>query len=76
MLVEGTNKRTSMEISDEMEFLGAHIQKDVAREYLGISVDGLSAHIGQEVEILADVFNNPTFPQQEFERIQKGYKNK
>ena len=71
MLVEGTNKRTSMEISDEMEFLGAHIQKDVAREYLVLSVDGLSDHIGQEVEILADVFNNPTFPQQEFERIQK-----
>ncbi|GIS63779.1 MAG: hypothetical protein CM1200mP3_00270 [Chloroflexota bacterium] len=40
MLVEGTNKRTSMEISDEMEFLGAHIQKDVAREYLVLSVDG------------------------------------
>jgi len=71
MLVEGTSKRNSMEISDEIEFLGAQIQKDVAREYLVLSVDGLSSHLEQEVEILADVFNNPTFPRKEFDRIKK-----
>lgn len=69
MLSEGTTSRSSQRISDDMEFLGAHLSAQAAREYAVIATETLTAHWQQALAIMADVVQNPTFPAQEFDRV-------
>ena len=69
MLFEGTKNRTSMKISEDVEFFGSQTTKQTAREYSYISINGLSEHINQNLEILSDILQNPIFPKQDFERM-------
>ena len=69
MLFEGTKNRTSMKISEDVEFFGSQTTNRTTREYSYISINGLSEHINQNLEILSDILQNPIFPKQDFERM-------
>ena len=69
MLAEGTATRTSQQISDEMEFLGSQLRASTSREFATLSAETLTSHWQHALEILADVAQNATFPQQEFDRV-------
>ena len=69
MLQEGTTSRTSSEISEEIEFLGSHMSRESAREYSLLSVSGLSEHFEKTADIIADVSQNPIFPEKEYQRV-------
>ena len=69
MLAEGTPTRTSQQISDEMEFLGSQLRASASREFATISTETLTSHWQNALEILSDVAQNATFPQQEFDRV-------
>ena len=69
MLQEGTKTRSSLEISDRAESLGATlgVGNSLDRSYL--SMNALSARLGESLELYADVLMNPTFPDKELERL-------
>ncbi len=69
MLTEGTATRTSQQISDEMEFLGAQLRAGASREFTTLAAETLTAHWQRALEIMADVAQNATFPEQEFDRV-------
>ena len=69
MLQEGTANRSTLEIAEEMEFLGASLSSEPAREYVTVSTETLTTHWPAALEILADVARNPTFPSKELERV-------
>ena len=69
MLAEGTDSRSSHEISDEMEFLGAQIRAGASREFATISTETLTSHWQHALGVMADVTQNAAFPQQEFDRV-------
>ena len=69
MLTEGTATRTSQQISDEMEFLGAQLRASASREFTAIAAETLTSHWQHALEIMADVVQNATFPAQEFDRV-------
>ena len=69
MLAEGTATRTSRQISDEMEFLGAQLRASASREFATLSAETLTSHWQHALEIMADVVQNPTFPENEFDRV-------
>ena len=71
LLPEGTSKRSSQQISDEMESLGAHLATHPGRESVLLFSETLTSHWEAALEILADVVQNPTFPTEEVERIRK-----
>ena len=71
MLSEGTSSRPSMQIAEEMEFLGSHLASDAAREYVLLSAESLTAQWPAVLAILADVAIDPTFPEEELERVRK-----
>ena len=71
MLVEGTSKRSSREIADEMEFLGARIMTSPNREYVLLSAEVLASHWPAAMELASDVLVDPTFPVEEFDRVRK-----
>ena len=60
-----------MQIADEMEFLGSHLASDASREYVLLSAESLTAQWPDVLSILADVAIDPTFPEEELERVRK-----
>lgn len=69
MLAEGTATRSSRQISDEMEFLGSQLRASASREFATLSTETLTTHWEHALEILADVVQNATFPENEFDRV-------
>jgi len=71
MLPEGTPTMTSQEISEEMEFIGAHLSSSAGYEQVSASTSALTQHRGRVMEILADVVTHANFPEHELERVRK-----
>ncbi len=71
MLPEGTPTMTSQEISEEMEFIGAHLGSSAGYEQVSASTSALTQHRGRAMEILADVVTHASFPEHELERVRK-----
>jgi zinc protease len=71
MLKEGTRTRTSAQLAEAVEFLGADISVGSDQENLYIMVSALSEHLDQAMEILADVALNPAFSEAELRRLKR-----
>ena len=69
MLLEGTVTRSSQQIAEETEFLGAHLDSTAAREHVSLSVETLTANWRKALGLMADVARNATFPARELERV-------
>lgn len=62
---KGTQKRSAKQLNEEIDFLGADL--NTSSVYAGIR--GLSKFKNQLMEILSDVVQHPSFPQEEFDKI-------
>ena len=71
MLEEGTTTRTSLEIEAEFDRLGSHLSAGGSREWSVVALDALKRHLPISLELMADVVLNPTFPEEELERLRK-----
>lgn len=71
LLIEGTKTRSSTQIADEADFIAAHPNVGVDRENVIVSLEALSRHWPRALDLLSDVLLNPTFPDQEVERIRR-----
>ena len=71
MLTEGTQKRKASEISEEIEFIGASIDSSTGSDYTTISLSVLKKDIEKGVEIFSDVLQNPSFPEEEINRMKE-----
>ncbi len=69
MLREGTRSRTSVQISDEIEFLGSHLRTDTSREHLMLASDGLTSTWRDSLAILGDLATSASFPGFELDRV-------
>lgn len=68
LLTKGTANRTSEKIAIESESLGATISAGCSNDYLEVSMIVPSDNFVSAFDIFADVANNPTFPEKEFEK--------
>ncbi len=68
LLTEGTKHRKSVEISEEIEFIGASLGASAERDYTTISLSVLKKDILKGFELFSDILLNPVFPQDEIER--------
>jgi zinc protease len=68
---EGTRRRNAMEIAAHLERLGGYFVTgaDWDEGYLGVGL--LSRHRQAGIDLLAEVLNEPTFPEEEIERLRK-----
>ena len=71
MLMEGTESRTSLEIANAAEFIGARVSSDARREYTLLSSETLTKHWPTALELVADLVKRPTFPEHELERVRR-----
>jgi zinc protease len=71
MLDEGTATRGSLQISDELQRLGATLSTGSNLDQSQVSLNALKANLDGSLAIFADVVQHPSFPRADFERLQK-----
>jgi len=69
MLDEGTRRRSTLQISEELALLGASLGTGVSLDNAAVSLSALSDKLAPSFDIFADVILNATFPQSELERL-------
>lgn len=68
MMFKGTKKRTAFQISDEMDRIGAQVNAFTGKDLTCYYVKSTTGHATEAFEILADLFLDSTFPEDEIER--------
>jgi zinc protease len=68
MLEEGTATRSSQQLSDEIEHLGAAYDSQTSRDVTSLEIDALARNFPDALALLADMAQHPTFPPAEIER--------
>jgi zinc protease len=71
MLDESTKTRTALEISDELQRLGALLTTDSELDSTLVSLSALRANLDPSLALFADVVLNPSFPQGDLDRLKK-----
>jgi zinc protease len=69
MIQEGTKTRSSLEIAERAESLGATIAVGSTLDRSFLNMNALSARLAESLDLYADVLLNPTFPDKELERL-------
>ena len=70
LLREGTTKRSSKDIAEQVDALGATLTANSGLSSMTstVSTSGLVENLDQALDLFADVIRNPTFPQAEVEK--------
>jgi zinc protease len=71
MIDEGTATRSSIQISDELQRLGATLTTGSNLDQSQVSLNALKANLDASLAIYADVVLHPSFPKADFERLQR-----
>ena len=71
MLREGTTTRKSLDIADQISFLGISLSPQASWESSTLSLHTPTAQLDSALALFADVALHPSFPANEFERIKK-----
>ena len=71
MLTEGAGSRSSLEIADAVDFLGAELGASTGVDASAVRLHVPVARLAEALPILADVVLRPTFPKDELERLRK-----
>lgn len=71
MLTEGTTNRTSLEIADQMAFLGINVGANSSWDASTISLHTPTAQLDSALALFSDVVLRPAFPEQDFDRLKK-----
>jgi zinc protease len=71
MLKEGTTERTSAQIAEEIEFLGADLWTSSDEENTYVGVRSLAEHFDVVMAILAEVAGKPAFSQKEIDKLKR-----
>jgi zinc protease len=71
VLIDGTHSRNALEISDELETLGATLRGSSNLDLSFVSLSALTAKLDPSLDLFADVVLHPSFPENEVKREQK-----
>lgn len=68
MVFKGTSTRSSFDISVEIDDIGANMNAYTSKDSTCFYTKSLDDHLEKCVDVLADMYFNATFPEDEFER--------
>src|SRR5262249_22637046 len=71
MLEEGTPTRNSLKIGEEFESLSANFGAGANLDWATVNLNTLKLTMDKALNIYADLVLHPSFPQKEFDRLQK-----
>jgi zinc protease len=71
LLTSGTNKYNALQISDEIQRLGAEIEAGSGLDSSTVYLSSLKSRLEPSLALFSDVLLHPSFPQEDFTRQQK-----
>ena len=71
MMDEGAGKRDSLEINDDLDLLGANLSTGAGMDSCAVRLSALKTKLDESLAIYADVILDPTFPENELERLRR-----
>jgi zinc protease len=71
MLKEGTRQRTSAQLAEAIEYLGADLFVAADHESITLQIRALAEHLDQVMAILAEIATSPRFDEQELRRLKQ-----
>ena len=73
LLREGTKTRSSKDIAEQIEGLGATLNAGTGLSSIStaVSASGLTDNFDKILDLMADVVKNPTFPEEEFAKLKQ-----
>ena len=71
LLDEGTTTRSALQISGEIEQLGASLSTSADWDFTAVTVSGLTEVMGRALVVWADVIMNPVFADNEVARVKE-----
>jgi zinc protease len=71
MLQEGAGARSSLELADAIDFLGADLTTTAGFDSSAVRLHAPVARLAEALPIMADVTLRPTFPREELERLRQ-----
>jgi len=71
MLEEGAGTRSSLDIADAIDFLGADLNAGSGVDSTGVRLHVPVARLAEALPIMADVAQRPTFPKDELDRLRQ-----
>src|SRR5437764_2246164 len=74
LLTEGTESRTSRQIAEEIEKVGATLVVGSNSDFTAVAASALSLFTNEVLELIADVTLHPTFPQNEVDLARENTK--
>ncbi len=69
MLDEGTNSKSALQISGELEKLGATLTTSSNLDISAVTLQALKPSLSEALALMSDVIRNPAFSEQEIERL-------
>lgn len=74
LLTEGTDNRSSLQIAQEVEKLGATLSVNSNSDFATVAASVLSVYVNEILELIADVILQPSFPQNEIDLARENTK--
>ncbi len=71
LLTGGTDRRSALEISDELQMLGAQLNSGCNLDMSTVYLSALKATLDDALDLYSDIVLHPSFPQADFERQQQ-----
>jgi zinc protease len=71
MMDEGTKTRNALQINEGLAMLGASLNTGSNLDMSFVNLSALKSNLDASLAIFADVVLNPSFPKEDFERLQK-----
>lgn len=71
VLTKGTEKRSSLEIAEQVESLGASLSTDATTDYFLVSLKSVSADFPEMLGLAGEVLRSSSFPEAELELEQR-----
>jgi zinc protease len=71
MLDEGTTSRSALQISDDLQRLGAQLSAGADLDTTYVTLSALKANLDASLDLFADVVLRPSFPAPELERLRQ-----
>ena len=71
MLMEGAGSRTSLELADAIDFLGADITAGSTSDFSAVRLHSPVARLADALPIMADIAERPAFAQADLDRIRQ-----
>jgi zinc protease len=71
MMDEGTTTRSALQISEELQQLGAGLGTNADLDYGTVSLNSLTSKLDAALNLYADVILNPSFPQADLDRLKQ-----